>query len=157
MQEKEKQFTEALGQCRLSLYRVARVMLHSDADAEDAVSMATVAVWEHLSKIRSLDALPGYLMQCTVNACRKIYRQKSKEIAAEDLEALSPPPRGEETPVWIYISHLPEKFRLPLQLRYGENFSLDDTAHILRIPKGTVSSRCSRGLKLLKAQLTKEE
>jgi len=149
-------FADTVAKCRLSLFRVARVMTHTDADAEDAVSTAIVAAWEHLGSIRKRDALPGYLMRCTVNACRNIFRQSRRETVTGDLEAVSPPYR-EETPLWVYLSRLPEKYRLPIQLRYGENFSLEDTASILRIPKGTVSSRCSRGLEILKNQLTKEE
>lgn len=152
----EQWFADTVAACRLSLYRVARVTTHSDADAEDAVSAAIISAWERIGRLRSKDALPGYLMRCTVNACHSIYRQSKRETATDDLEAVSPPYR-DETPIWVYLSHLPEKFSLPLQLRYGENLSLEDTARILRIPKGTVSSRCSRGLAMLKSQLSKEE
>ena len=32
---------------------------------------------------------------------------------------------GKDTPVWMYLQRLPEKYRLPLALRYGDNlFSL---------------------------------
>ncbi len=149
-------FADTVTNCRLSMYRVARVMTRSDADAEDAVSAATVSAWEHVGKLRNKEALPGYLMRCTVNACHLILRRKQRETAADDLETLFQP-NVAETPLWMYLSRLPEKFSLPLQLRYGENLSLEDTASILRIPKGTVSSRCSRGLEILRSQLGKEE
>ena len=64
---------------------------------------------------------------------------------------------GKDTPVWMYLQRLPEKYRMPLALRYGEDLSLKATAEILRIPCGMVSSRASRGLAMLRKELEKEE
>ena len=153
--ERNQRFSQTVETMRGSMFRVARGMVRSDADAEDAVSAATVTAYEHLDRLRNPAALPGYLMRCTVNACHAILRRRKREITSEDLSLLSPGCHM-ETPMWMYVANLPEKFRLPILLRYGEGISLDDTARILRIPKGTVSSRCSRGLDILKQQLTEE-
>ena len=66
---------------------------------------------------------------------------------------------SEENPdsVWSYVHHLPEKYRLPLLLRYGEDWPLQDIARMLKLPKGTVSARLSRGLKMLRQELQEEE
>ena len=58
--------------------------------------------------------------------------------------------------VWSYVHHLPEKYRLPLLLRYGEDWKIEDIARTLKLPKGTVSARLSRGLKMLKKELQEE-
>ena len=153
--ERNQHFSEMVEAMRSSMFRVARGMVRSDADAEDAVSAATITAYEHMSRLREPAALPGYLMRCTVNACHAILRRRKREIISEDLTSLSPAYHT-ETPMWMYVANLPEKFRLPILLRYSEGMSLEDTARILRIPKGTVSSRCSRGLDILKHQLTEE-
>ena len=56
-----------------------------------------------------------------------------------------------------YVSHLEEKYRLPILLKYGENLPEKDIAAILRIPRGTVSSRINRALAMLRKELEKEE
>ena len=154
MDQQEQFFVSTVENCRAALYRVALGMLRLPADAEDAVSSAVVIAFSHLSSLRKEEALPGYLMQCLIHECYRQLRKRKKERALLERIPKDPPP--DLSPLWFSLSHLPEKFRLPLMLRYGENLSLEDTAGILRIPKGTVSSRCSRGLQLLRNEMEKE-
>ena len=62
-------FVAGVEACQSRMFRVARVMLRSDADAEDAVSSAIVSAYAHLPSLRRPEALPGYLIRCVVNAC----------------------------------------------------------------------------------------
>ena len=41
-------------------------------------------------------------------------------------------------------------------LRYGEDMPVEEIARALHLPRGTVSTRISRGLKMLRAQIEKE-
>jgi len=149
-------FVKTVKACSASMFRVAYGMLRNNADAEDAVSNAVEAAFSHLKKIRSPQALPAYLMCCTVNACHEVLRQRRREVATAFSEEMSPP-CSNGAGVWEYLHALPEKYRLPLMLRYGEDWPLNDVAHFLRLPKGTASSRISRGLDMLKRELEKEE
>jgi RNA polymerase sigma-70 factor (ECF subfamily) len=155
-QEQNAAFEQAAVRCRAAMYRVARGMLRSDADAEDAVSNAVVAAYTHLGSLRDPRALPGYLMRCTQHACHAILRRRKREACAEDMSVYG---QSAENPgsVWSYVHHLPEKYRMPLLLRYGEDWPLADIAQALRLPKGTVSARLSRGLKMLRKELQEEE
>ena len=155
-QEQNAAFAQAAENCRADMYRVALGMLRSPADAEDAVSCAVIAAYTHLHRLREPGALPGYLMKCTVNACHAALRRRKRETSAEDMEIYG---GSEENPdsVWSYVHHLPEKYRLPLLLRYGEDWPLQDIARMLKLPKGTVSARLSRGLKMLRTELQEEE
>ncbi|MDD3411895.1 MAG: sigma-70 family RNA polymerase sigma factor, partial [Eubacteriales bacterium] len=137
-------------------YRAALAILSFPADAEDAVSAAVEAAWKHLPGLRNPDALPAYLLRCTVNSARAALRRRKRETPVEDMEA-GGPSREAETPVWMYVGQLKEKYRLPLTLRYGEGMREEEIARVLRVPRGTVSSRLSRGLRLLREQLEKEE
>lgn len=139
-----------------ALYRVAYGMLRSSADAEDAVSNAVEAAFSHLKRMRRPEALPAYLMRCTVNACHEVLRRRRREVTTE-FSAEMAPPCSNDTGVWEYLHALPERYRLPLMLRYGEDWPLNDVARFLRLPKGTASSRISRGLDMLKRELEKEE
>ena len=158
MDDRTSVFVDAVQAMRERMYRVARMMLHTDADAEDAVSTATMIAWKQLPRLRSLDALPAYLTRCTVNAARAMLRRRKRETLMDAAHLPERPAQsGKDTLVWMYLQRLPEKYRMPLALRYGEDLSLKDTAEILRIPCGTVSSRASRGLAMLRKELEKEE
>ena len=52
---------------------------------------------------------------------------------------------------------LDEKYSVPLTMFYEEEMSLAEIAQALRLTRGTVSSRLTRGRQKLKAMLEKEE
>ncbi len=153
-EERKTLFAETVREREKTLYRAALLMLRRSADAEDAVCDAVEAAWRHLDRLRDDNALPAYLMTCTVNACRSALRRRKREQPVDDLtpyaEAADSP-----LPVWGYLMGLPEKYRLPLALRYGEDMPVEEIARALRLPRGTVSIRLSRGLKMLRAQIEK--
>ena len=155
-QDKKAFFAQTAENCRAAMYRVALGMLRSEADAEDAVSEAVIAAFSHLSRIHNMQALPGYLMKCTVNACHATLRRRKKEISADTMEAYGEANENAGN-IWQYVHHLPEKYRLPLLLRYGEEWPLKEIARFLHVPKGTASARISRGLDMLKQELEKED
>ena len=155
-EERKAWFAQTVEDKKHTLYRVALLMLKSSADAQDAVSEAVEATFRRLDRLRNDQALPSYLMRSCINASHKVIRRRRRETTLDDLTPYLPPAQS-EIPVWIYLSHLPDKYRLPLLLRFGEGYSDQQIASILGLPRGTVSSRLSRGLKVLKQQIEKEE
>jgi RNA polymerase sigma-70 factor (ECF subfamily) len=51
------------------------------------------------------------------------------------------------------VAGLAEKYRLPIQLFYAADMSVQEIADIMRIPEGTVKSRMSKARSLLKKEL----
>lgn len=151
-----ERFVQAVEERGHGMYRVALMMLRSHADAEDAVSDAVEAAWRRLPNVRGMDALPAYLMRCVINACHATLRRRKRETAVDDLAAYLPA-AAPEVPVWMYLGGLRDKYRLPLLLRYAEGMADQDIARILRVPRGTVSSRLTRGLRMLRQQIEREE
>ena len=76
--EKEQAFIRTVRERKDQLYRVALGYLHSAQDAEDAVSDALEATWISLDRIRSGDALPAYLIRCTINAAKTQLRKRKR-------------------------------------------------------------------------------
>jgi RNA polymerase sigma-70 factor (ECF subfamily) len=155
-EDRKECFVEAVESRKHAMYRLALMMLKSEADAEDAVSEAVEATWRNLSRIRDIKALPAYLMRSTINACHAALRKRKRETTVADFEAQLPPAQPEAA-VWMYLGGLKEKYRLPILLRYSENMSDQEIASLLRIPRGTVASRLSRGLNILRLEMEKEE
>lgn len=155
-QRLDEKFVEALKVHRGAMYRVAYTMLRSAADAEDAVSSATLNAYRSASRIRNWDAARAYLMRVTVNACHDTLSRRKRETVAESEALWNSKAAPEHTPIWMYTQQLPWQMRIVLQMRYGEDMRLEDIAAALRIPKGTVSSRLTRAQAMLH-QLMKQE
>lgn len=155
--EQDERFVTAVQAHSPAMYRAAWSLLRNSADAEDAVSAAIINCYQSLHRLRSWDAIRAYLIRAAVNAGYDMLRRGQREYATQDMEALHPGAPREETPVWAYLTGLPPKSRLIMQLRYGEEMPVKEIARILRLPRGSVSVTISRTLKLLRKQLEQEE
>ena len=51
------------------------------------------------------------------------------------------------------VGNLPEKYRIPVYLYYTLQFSVEEIANVMEIPKGTVKSRLHKARALLKKEL----
>lgn len=154
--EKEQAFIDAVHDRREQMYRIALGYLRNPQDAEDAVSDAVAATWKSLKRIRNADALPAYLIRCTINAARYQLRKRHKTQSAEQFsEFLAAGESGD--PIINYLSGMKERDQLLLILKYQENLREKEIASILHIPRGTVSSRIITLLKRIKAELLEEE
>ncbi len=152
----EQLFIEAVRARRQAMWRVAYNILHSDADAEDAVSCAVESVWKHLPRIRTKEALPAYLMRSVINAAHDELRKRRHTTPIEPLENVLVAPKAERG-IADYLTALDEKYRLPLLLKFDEEMQEKEIAAVLHLPRGTVSSRITRGLDMIRKEMKKEE
>ena len=137
------------------MYRVAMSYLHAEADAEDAVSAAIESAWNHLGQIRNPDMLGTYLVRCVINSAKNELRRRKRLVPLETVpENLTVEKNGDR--LFEYICNLEDKYRIPLILKMQERMTEQEIASVLRIPRGTVSSRIKHALKILKDQMTKE-
>ena len=153
---REQVFVDIVQSRSHQLYRIAMSFLHSSQDAEDAVSNAIEATWKNLWRIGNEGAIPAYLIRCTINAAKMElrHRRHTEPIESYQESLIAPENR---TNVGDYLTGLKEKDRLLLILKYQEDMPEAEIAAILRIPRGTVSSRLSRLVKRLRADVLKEE
>lgn len=154
--ERKAHFTAIVSKNQHGLYRLALMMLRNVQDAEDAVAQGLENCWRKLGRIRQEDMLAAYLTRCVMNVCRDMLRKRKRETVTDNLEIFIQPQKT-ETPVWMYLSALDDKYRIPLMLRFSENLPNTEIAKILHLPSGTVSSRIARGLNILRNQMEKEE
>ena len=154
-EQTKRRFTETVQEKRELLYRVAFGITHSGADAEDAVSSAVESTWKRLERLRNPDALPAYLMKSTINAARGELRRRKHTVALETVENTLAA-EGADEGIADLVQGLKEKYRLPLLLKYQEDLPEKEIALLLHIPRGTVSSRISRGLEMLRIEMREE-
>lgn len=137
------------------LYRVAWSQLPQAADREDAVQETIRRAWEKRERLRDERFMQTWVIRILLNVCDNMRRKNARMVPAEYIPAAQGDTQ-KDTPLLRVLFSLEEKYRLPLQLRYIEGYSVAETARILRLPEGTVKSRLSRGRDKLQALLKEE-
>ncbi len=154
-ERREQLFVDAVREKRRGLWRMAFSILRSEADAEDAVSAGVERTWQKLARIRTDEAIPAYLTRSVINAAHDELRRRKRLTPLEPLEDVLPAP--EDGGITGYLSSLEEKYRLPILLKFDQELPEKEIARILRIPRGTVSSRITRGVDMIRRQMQQEE
>ena len=153
--DQERHFLDTVRKNRDRMYRMAMSYLHTGADAEDAVSAAVEAAWTHFWKLRNPDALGPYLIRCVINASKNELRRRKRLVPLDSVkESLITDRTGDL--LFEYICGLEDKYRIPLILKMQERMTEKEIAEVLRVPRGTVSTRISRALNELRKQMAKE-
>lgn len=152
-----------------SVYRTARTILGSEADAQDATQEAFVAAWRHLPRLRDVERFDAWLGRIVVNACRQTLRHRGtvREIAMPDdpgerhfQTASSPGDPGTTVIDALSFDRAFDRLsiddRAILALHHGDGRGLDEVAAILGVPTGTVKSRLLRARRALERSLERE-
>ena len=158
------------------LFRTARSILRSDAEAEDAVQEAYVRAWRALATFRADAKLSTWLVRIVMNEALGRLRRHGAHVialdAATDSEAsaasswLESDPdreperiamRGEMRRLMeARIDLLPDAFRSVFMLRAVEEMSVEEVAVALDIPQATVRTRFFRARSLLRDGLSRD-
>lgn len=153
-----EQFAQAATICGPAMYRAARAVLDSDADAEDAVGEALLRAWRSWDRLRSPGSVRAWLLKIAVNCAYAQRRKLGRVSVVEDMEPLagSTVDRPYED-LWEAVSALPPDQRVAVTLFYYEDMTLAQIAKTLGIPQGTVKSRLDRARKRLRERLGEGE
>lgn len=136
------------------LYRLAKSILYSHADAEDAVQSAALKALKAKDRLRP-GSEKAYIARIVINECRNIQRRRKRELPVGALPEEGAG-SGEEAELRIALNVLPEKYRTALLLRYMEGYSERETAQILAISLPALKSRLHRARKALANELGQE-
>jgi RNA polymerase sigma-70 factor (ECF subfamily) len=138
-------------------YRLARAILGSSRDAEEAVQDAFVHAWRELPRLREPARWPAWFRRITVRAAIDRGRRRSR-VREIDLGSVEPPAQldasgavADRDDVERALHGLPADDRALLVLRFLADLEVDDVAQALGIPSGTVKSRLSRLIARLRA------
>ncbi|HET9623215.1 MAG TPA: RNA polymerase sigma factor, partial [Kofleriaceae bacterium] len=146
------------------LRRLARSLVHGDADADDLLQDTAVAMLEHPPATGADDARPvrGWLQVVLRNRWRmdrrRDARRRERERAVEPASAAAPADevvaraRTLEKLASALVA-LDEPFRTAVIRRYLDGESAADIARALAVPAGTVRWRLKTGLARLRAAL----
>jgi RNA polymerase sigma-70 factor (ECF subfamily) len=147
------------------VYSIALYFFRGDATAAgDVTQQVFLKLIDGMAKYRGDSAFSTWLYRIVVNACVDRSRRWRSETSTEPavLDEIPAPAlshdevvaRGEVArSVQDAIATLPPKLRLPILLRYFDDLSYSEMAAALNCSIGTVSSRLSRGHRLLARKL----
>lgn len=153
-----EEFAAAVTEHGRRMYRAARSVLDSDADAEDAVAQAVLQAWQSLHKLRDKGAVRPWLVKIAVNCAYAQRRGQGRVVYLDDLpqEPAAPEPQRYDG-LWEAVSALPPERRVVVTLFYYEEMPVGQIAKCLGVPAGTVKSRLSRARAQLKELLQSQE
>ncbi len=162
---KQSEFLEIVMPFKDKLYRLAKRLLVSSEEAEDATQEIMLKLWSNSDRIGKFRNVEAFAMTMTKNLC--LDRLKSKQadhltlvhreysnggtslqgqIEARDTMAL----------VARIIEQLPEQQRLVLQLRDVEQYGYDEISDISGMKPGAVRTALSRARKTVRERLLQE-
>jgi RNA polymerase sigma-70 factor (sigma-E family) len=144
------------------LVRLASLLLHERATAEEIVQDAYVALHGRWGRLRDADKALAYLRTTVVNRCRSALRHR--KVVEAHLAAARPPldaPSAEagaldalaHDAVITALRRLPARQREVIVLRYYADLSEAEIADTMGVSRGAVKSHAARGVAALRQAL----
>ena len=162
---KQSEFLKTVMPFKDKVFRVAKRLLVSTEEAEDATQELYFKLWRNRSKLKDYKSVEAFAMTMTKNYC--FDRLKSKQ--ASNLKLIHSNYQEKDTPlqrrvelndsvsmVHKLIENLPEQQKLIIQLRDIEEYEFDEISKMLDLKPTAVRVALSRARKTIREQLTKQ-
>lgn len=151
-------FARAVARHHEALARFAYVLCGNATQAEDIVAETYARVWRRWRR-GHVDNLFAYLRRTVANQAYGQHRRRRLE-RREERRPPPPPADGQfeaqvddRDTLWTALARLPPPLRVVVVLRIVEDLSEAETAAMLELPPGTVKSRLSRALSILRTEV----
>lgn len=139
------------------LYRTARLYLAGDAAALDAVDEAVYKGLLSCRRLRRTEYFDTWMTRILINVCNDELRRLKRERTMDELPEAAGGGLRPAALCGMRWSACPRSCGRWWPMRYFAGYTLAETAEILGIPPGTVSTRQRRALALLRLELSEEE
>ena len=160
----QTEFTNSVFPFQDKLFRLARRLLVSSEEAEDAVQEVFLKLWNRREKIKNYKNLEAFAFTMTKNYCYD--RLKSKQAgnlkivhsnyqSSENMERAIEANDGVGL-VFKIMDTLPEQQKTILQLRDVEQFEFKEIAEILESNETAIRVALSRARKTVRNELIKQ-
>lgn len=155
--------TELYGAHYRSLVRLAVLLLHDIATAEEVVQDSFVALHAGIHRLRDSEKALSYLRAAVVNRSRSVLRHRvvvdrNAPKSAPDMPSAEHGAMAllERSAVIAALRSLPERQREVVVLRYYGDLSEAEIASAMGITRGAVKSHTSRAMAALRSVLERE-
>lgn len=160
----QNEFVDLITPFKDKVFRLAKRLLVSTEEAEDATQEVLVKLWNKNESLDSYNSLEAFAMTITKNYCLDQLKSKragnlkivhnnftdrtpSLQQQVEDTDSLS----------WVekMINQLPEQQRLIIQMRDIEQYEFEEIAKILEMNETAIRVALSRARKTIREFMTK--
>lgn len=146
-------------------WRVARILLHEQSQAEDALQEAWIDVWRGLPHYDITRPFVPWLLAVVGNRCRMQRRRPSQSTTPLDEALVESIPDPTDAIAGIFadesdgalqtaLAALSQAERELLALRYRADLELAEIAALYEMPLRTIKSRLYRSLATLRTKLS---
>jgi len=147
------------------LYRLAKRLLVSTEEAEDATQEILIKLWNKNTSFENYKSVEAFAMTMTKNFC--LDRLKSKQAGnlklvhsnyQEKGSLLQKQIEAKDSVSWVerIMEELPEQQKMVLQLRDVEEYDYDEIAEMLDMQPTAVRVALSRARKTVREKLTQK-
>ena len=162
----QQEFLDKVMPFKDKVYRLAKRLLVSSDEAEDATQELYLKLWRNKEKISGYDNVEAFAMTMTKNYCLDQLKSKrasnltlvhsnykdneislQRKIELEDSTAI----------LKKLIDELPEKQRMIIQLRDIENYEYAEIAEILKMEPTAIRVALSRARKTMREKFIKKQ
>lgn len=169
-----EEFEQFVMDCGRDILRFCRLTAGDRETGDELYQDTMLALMEKCARLDPAQNTKSYALSVAIllwkNKKRK-YANRRRLVPVDSMEqmeedgGLDPPDDSAASPdehllkederraVQKTVAGLAEKYRLPIQLFYAADMSVQEIADIMRIPEGTVKSRMSKARSLLKKEL----
>ena len=159
----QAEFTSLVTPFKDKVFRLAKRLLVSREEAEDATQEILMKLWNNKQKISSYNNVEAFSMTMTKNFC--LDRLKSKQAQnlkivhnnyKENGSSLQTRIEAKDSVDWVskIIEELPEQQKIILQLRDIEQYNYAEIAKMLDMNETAIRVNLSRARKTIREQLT---
>ena len=162
---KQSDFLKTVMPFKDKVFRLAKRLLVSTEEAEDATQELYFKLWKNKEKLQDYNSVEAFAMTMTKNYC--FDRLKSKQATNLKLVHSNYEEKGTSLQKRIelndsvslvhkLIENLPEQQKIVIQLRDIEEYEFEEIAEMLNSNPTAVRVSLSRARKTIREQLTKQ-
>ncbi len=163
----QKEFLETVLPFKDKVFRLAKRLLVSSDEAEDATQELYFKLWKNKSKIEGYDNVEAYAMMMTKNYCldqlkskrasnmtlvHSNYKDESSSTLETNVEF-----KDSASIIKRMMNDLPEKQRTIIQLRDVENYEYHEIGEIMNMEPTAIRVALSRARKTLRENFIKKQ
>ena len=167
----ERDFEDIYQEHHRKVFNLCAYLLNSHNAAEDATHEVFMRARRRMDTYDPALPFSSWILKVASNYCVDILRRRGLEKrlfggdSSESLALLSSQPGPlaqmlsveQGKTVRLALGSLPDRFRVPLVLAYYNEYSYDQIAAVMRIPRNTVATLLFRGKVQLREKLRKEK
>jgi RNA polymerase sigma factor (sigma-70 family) len=160
----QNEFIQLINPFKDKLFRLAKRLLVSTEEAEDATQEILVKLWTRNENLEKLNSVEAMAMTMTKNYC--LDQLKSKRAGnltivhsnyTDRTPTLQQQIEDTDSLKWVekIINNLPEQQKIIIQLRDIEQLEFEEMAKILDMTEATIRVALSRARKTIRENITK--